>query len=131
MTEEIKQIKQTLDTWQHIVDFGYGTIEVPDKTKIFKTISNLIDKQQEEIERLKNAEEYAKLGKETLLDAIHKQEKKLEELKKYDYRNIKIDDNNKIYSIHFTKEQLHLMNFGIALYVSMQNFDKLNDKNDI
>lgn len=99
----IKQIKQTLEAWQHIIDFGYGTIEVPNETKIFKTILNLIDKQQKEIE----------------------------ELKKYDYRNIKIEDNNKIYSIHFTKEQLHWMNFGIALYVSMQNFDKINDENDV
>lgn len=66
-----------------------------------------------------------------LLDLYNKQKEEIEELKKYDYRNIKIDDNNKIYSIHVTKEQLHWINFGIALYVTMQNFDKLNDKNDI
>ena len=62
MSEEIKQIKQTLETWQHIIDFGYGTIEVQNETKIFKTILNIIEKQQKEIEKLKtdkkNASEY-------------------------------------------------------------------------
>lgn len=51
MSEE--EIKQTLETWQHIIDFGYGTIEVPNETKIFKTILNLIEKQQKEIKALK------------------------------------------------------------------------------
>ena len=64
MSEEIKQIKQTLETWQHIVDFGYGTIEIPNETKIFKTIINLIDKQQKEIEDLKyKLENVAKIRK--------------------------------------------------------------------
>ena len=40
-------------------------------------------------------------------------------LKKYDYRNIKIDEENKIKSPSFTKEQLDLMNLGIALYVGI------------
>ena len=42
---------------------------------------DLYNKQKEEIERLKNAEEYAKLGKETLLDTIHKQQEEIERLK--------------------------------------------------
>lgn len=45
------------------------------------TLLDLYNKQKEEIERLKNAEEYSKLGKETLLDTIHKQEKEVEEEK--------------------------------------------------
>ena len=40
-------------------------------------------------------------------------------LQKYDYRNIKIDEENKIKSPSFTKEQLDLMNLGIALYVGI------------
>lgn len=45
--------------------------------------------------------------------------KDIEELKKYDYRKIKIDEENKIISPSFTKEQLDLMNLGIALYVGI------------
>ena len=66
-----------------------------------------------------------------LLDLYNKQKEEIEELKKYDYRNMKIDENNKIYSPNFTDSELHFMNFGIAIYESMQNFDKLNDENDI
>lgn len=54
----------------------------------YDAIQGLLDiynKQKEELERLKNAEEYSKLGKETLLDTIHKQEKEIEELKKPKY----------------------------------------------
>lgn len=40
-------------------------------------------------------------------------------LQKYDYRNIKIDEENKIKSPSFTAEQLGLMNLGIALYISI------------
>ena len=50
---------------------------------------------------------------------IEKQQKEIEELKKYDYRNIKINKNNELSSIHFTKEQLDLMNLGIALYINI------------
>lgn len=39
--------------------------------------------------------------------------------KKYDYRNIKIDEENKIKSPSFTKEKLDLMNLGIALYIGI------------
>lgn len=54
-----------------------------------------------------------------LLDLITKLENYIEQLKKYDYRNIKIDEENKIKSPSFTKEQLDLMNLGIALYVGI------------
>lgn len=40
-------------------------------------------------------------------------------LQKYDYRNIKIDEENKIKSPSFTAEQLGLMNLGIALYIGI------------
>ena len=42
---------------------------------------DLYNKQKEEIEHFKNEEEYAILGKETLLDEIHKQQKEIKELK--------------------------------------------------
>ena len=54
-----------------------------------------------------------------VLNLIEKQQKEIEELKKYDYRNIKISEDNKLSSIHFTKEQLDLMNLGIALYINI------------
>ena len=76
--KQIKQITQTLETWQHIVDFGYGTIEVPDKTKIFKTILNLIEEQKEYIE---NCEE--RLVK--FQECIDNQQKEIEQLKKPRY----------------------------------------------
>lgn len=46
----------------------------------------------------------------------------MQRTKKYDIRNIKIDENKKLKSPSFTKEQLDLMNFGITIYLS---FDKL------
>ena len=54
-----------------------------------------------------------------VINLITKLEKENEELKKHDYRNIKIDEENKIKSPSFTKEQLDLMNLGIALYISI------------
>lgn len=53
----------------------------------------------------------------TILNYIEKLEKKIEK-----YESITINENNKIQSPSFTKEQLDLMNLGIALYT---NFDKL------
>lgn len=64
----------------------------------------------------------------TILKALEQKDKEIEELKKYDYRNIKLDEKDEVKSPSFTKEQLNLMNLGIALYKS---FDKLfNDKGD-
>ena len=62
-----------------------------------------------------------KLQKENKLLEFQKTQIKnyAEELKKYDYRKIKIDEENKIKSPSFTKEQLDLMNLGIALYVGI------------
>ena len=63
---------------------------------------------------------------ENVLSRLKQVEEENKTLKKYDYRNIKIDKEHKIKSLSFTKEQLDLMNFGIALYLS---FDKLfNDE---
>lgn len=77
MTEEEKKAISLLKSYENKLVY-----EISDKDKkAVKILLNLIDKQQEEIERLKNAEEYAKLGKETLLDTIHKQEKEIERLK--------------------------------------------------
>lgn len=55
----------------------------------------------------------------TVLNLITKLQKRNEELQKYDYRNIEIDKNNEIKSPSFTKEQLDLMNLGIALYIGI------------
>lgn len=64
------------------------------------------------ITKLKNQNILLKFDKTKLKNYI-------EQLKKYDYRNIKIDEENKIKSPSFTKEQLYLMNLGIALYVGI------------
>lgn len=74
-------------------------------TASLETLLNLLDKQQKEIERLKNAEEYSKLGKETLLDTIHKQQKEIEiheetendyehEIKRYEEKIEELKDIN-------------------------------------
>ena len=81
---------------------------------------NSIDKKEE-----------AMLG---LLGLYYKQQTEIEELKKYDYRNIKISEDNKLSSIHFTKEQLDLMNLGIALYINIfkeseDEIEELKEKN--
>ena len=57
----------------------------------------------------------------------------LKELEKYDYRKIKIEEKDRISSIHFTKEQLDLMNLGIALYVGIPKIlaDKEDEETDI
>ena len=70
---------------------------------------------------------------EIILKLIEKQQKEIKELKKYDYRNIKINKNNELSSIHFTEEQLDLMNLGIALYVGIPKIlaDKEDEETDI
>ena len=62
---------------------------------------------------------------------ITKLQKENNRLKKYDYRNIKIDEQNKISSPSFTQEQLDLMNLGIALYVGIPKLleDESEDNN--
>lgn len=67
----------------------------------------------------------------TLLNLITKLQKENEELKKHDYRNIKIDEENKIESPSFTKEQLSLMNLGIALYIGIPKLFEDEEETDI
>lgn len=63
-----------------------------------------------------------------LLNLITKLQKENEELKQYDYRNIKLDEKDRLKSPSMPKEKLDLMNNGIAIYKS---FDKLfNDEED-
>lgn len=72
-----KEIIEKIKTYLEIEKDGFsGHIE----SEIVQGLLDLYNKQKEEIEQLKNAEEYAKLGKETLLDTIHKQQKEIEEL---------------------------------------------------
>lgn len=59
-------------------------------------------------------------GYDAIMITLNYIEKLEEKIKKYE--SIKIDEKNKIQSPSFTKEQLDLMNLGIALYT---NFDKL------
>lgn len=75
-------------TEEEIIEIVKYQIKIVDKKgfcyigkKALQGLLDLYNKQKEEIERLKNAEDYAKLGKETLLDTIHKQEKEIERLK--------------------------------------------------
>ena len=70
---------------------------------------------------------------EGLLNLYNKEKEENKKLKKYDYRNIKLDEKNKISSIHFTQEQLDLMNFGIALYVGIPKIlaDEKDEESDI
>lgn len=69
-------------------------------------------------------EEYHKLQKENELLKFQETQIKnyVEELKKYDYRNIKLDDKDKLKSPSIPKENLDLMNSGIALYKSFDKF---------
>lgn len=70
---------------------------------------------------------------ENLIQENKELKEKNKELEKYDYRKIKIEEKNKISSIHFTKKQLDLMNLGIALYVGIPNIlaDTEDEKADI
>lgn len=83
------------------------------------------------IEKLINA--YENIQKEKLvLEFQDKQIKNyVEELKKYDYRNIKINEENKIKSPSFTKEQLDFMNLGITLYISIPKLLKDKEETNI
>lgn len=65
-----------------------------------------------------------------IYDLIEKQQKEIEELKKYDCRNIKINEDNKIYSFSFTKEELDLMNLGIALYIGLPKIFEENEDDE-
>lgn len=77
-----------------------------------KAIKYWVNKLQKENKVLKTEKQLLEFQEKQLKNYI-------EELKKHDYRNIKIDEENKIKSPSFTKEQLDLMNLGIALYISI------------
>ena len=86
-----------------------------------------------EVRKLRDANKRNSLGKsiETILNLTTKLQKENEELKKYDYRNIKIDEKNEIKSPSFAKEQLDLMNLGIALYIGIPKLLKDEEETDI
>lgn len=91
----------------------------------FKSWRDYIIKHIETTENATDLEFYIR----TILNLITKLQKRNEELQKYDYRNIKIDKNNEIKSPSFTKEQLDLMNLGIALYINLDRLLK-DDKGE-
>lgn len=63
-----------------------------------------------------------------ILDELEQKDKEIQELKKYDIRNIKIDKDKIISSPSFTRKEVDLMNLGIALSL---NADKLfNDESE-
>lgn len=65
---------------------------------------------------------------DTILKALEQKDKEIQELKKYDIRNIQIDKDKIISSPSFTRKEVDLMNLGIALSL---NADKLfNDESE-
>lgn len=62
---------------------------------------------------------------------INRLEKENEELKKYDYRNIKLDEKDRLKSPSIPKEKLDLMNNGIAIYKSFDKFFNDEENTDI
>ena len=109
MKEEEKKAIENLKIFANTFYGGFSMKEA-------KTVLNLITKLQKENETICKLN--ANMSKRHLNDTF-KIKNYAEELKKYDYRNIKIDEENKIKSPSFTKEQLDLMNLGIALYVGI------------
>ena len=109
MKEEEKKAIENLNIFANTF---YGSFSMNEA----KTVLNLITKLQKENETICKLN--ANMSKRHLNDTF-KIKNYAEELKKYDYRNIKIDEENKIKSPSFTKEQLYLMNLGIALYVGI------------
>lgn len=103
MSEEEKSVINKLESIRVNVE---GKIYNFESARILNLINNL----QKENEDLKVEKQILEFQEKQLKNYI-------EELKKHDYRNIKIDEENKIKSISFTKEQLDLMNLGIALYI--------------
>ena len=109
MTDEEKKAIRNLE---NLSEFGLSaTLNQTDLDKM-KTFLNLIQKLKKENEKLKTEKQLLKFQEKQLKNYIEK-------LKKHDYRNIKIDEENKIKSPSFTKEKLDLMNLGIALYLSI------------
>ena len=86
-------------------------------------ILNLINNLQKENEKLKTEKQLLEFQEKQLKNYI-------EELKKHDYRNIQIDEENEIKSPSFTKEQLDLMNLGIALYIGIPKLLEDEDESE-
>ena len=68
---------------------------------------------------------------DTILNLINKLQKENKELKKYDYRNIKIDEKDELQSPSIPKEHLDLMNLGIALYIGIPKLLEDEEETDI
>lgn len=62
---------------------------------------------------------------------INRLEKENEELKKYDYRNIKLDEKDELKSPSIPKEKLDLMNTGIAIYKSIDKIFNDEESKDV
>ena len=102
--------------------------------EIIEEINDLIEFCKEELKAehsIFTEEHY--LALQGILDLYNKEKEENKKLKKYDYRNIKLEEKNKISSIHFTREQLDLMNLGIALYVGIPKIlaDEKDEESDI
>lgn len=105
-----------------------------DYKAVVQILENFLKKEKTEILGISVGEEYQlRQAIENLIKENKELEEKNKELEKYDYRKIKLDEKDKISSIHFTKEQLDLMNLGIALYVGIPKIlaDKENEETDI
>lgn len=140
MSEEEKKAIETMNT---IIKFGGDNFLCKEHKKQLQTILNIIEKQQKEIEEwqkayikennywLKFRNKINKIANNDKDCSDNEVIKAVQELKKYDYRNIKISEDNKLSSIHFTKEQLDLMNLGIALYIGIPKMFEESEENDI
>lgn len=111
--EEFKKLKQLCNECNECsfptceqCEISYSDIQA------IKVLLDKYNNQKEEIERFKNAEEYAKLGKETLLDTIHKQKEEIEELKEINHsllwqrNNIDIPKLEDFYKNYISKDKL-------------------------
>ena len=110
-----------------------GTTEVDETSEEIKQISKRFNNGTETIDDILNHCRHYMLKLEngrildlvekkyldTVLNLIEKLKKENEELKKYDYRSIKIDKRNEIKSPSIPKEKLDIMNLGISLYLSI------------
>lgn len=131
ISEYEKQIK--------INDENYKKLEELDKTNndlrllYRRTANKLMDNGKDEMARyfFAQIEEVPTFTVDEDIDyyeEYYKLQKENEDLKKYDYRNIKLDDKDKLKSPSISKEILDLMNNGIALYKSFNDF--FNDEEE-
>lgn len=69
---------------------------------------------------------------DTVVQALEQKDKEIQELKKYDIRNIKIDKDKIISSPSFTRKEVDLMNLGIALNLNADKlFNEESEEDDI